>query len=127
MKLSKIESSFLNTMNKMAIIENDEWVVNATMSQIVKASGRKTVGGIHTHILKDLEHRGYIKQIKSNKWILFNEPKYDNIKVVNKYKIEPSIPLSIVNKKLDTIIEYACDTNNQELYDLVESLRYLQI
>ncbi len=67
-KVSKIEKEILDTMIRMS----ENYIVNATMTEIVQATGRKVVGGIHTHALHNLESMGVIRKISRNKWVILN-------------------------------------------------------
>lgn len=105
MKLSNIERDFLNQMRKMAYTEKGELVVHATMSKIVRATGRKKIGGIHTHIFKTLQAHGFIQRIKSNKWII------NDVQAIN-----------TESDKLFELFEYAYKTEDQKLYDMLFDL-----
>lgn len=64
--VSKIEKEILDAMIEMS----ENYIVKGTMAEIVRATGRKVVGGIHTHALHNLESMGIIRKINRCKWVV---------------------------------------------------------
>lgn len=68
--VSRVEKELLDAMIEMS----NNYIVEASLKEIVQASGRKVTGGIHTHALQNLESMGIIRKISKCKWVIL---KYD--------------------------------------------------
>lgn len=119
-KVSKVEKELLDAMIEMS----RNYIVEATLKEIVVASGRKVSGGIHTHALHNLESMGIIRKINKNKWIILEYNITENKKgsrVI--FEDTDKLFLAELGKNLKKIVNIDSQTIiKSELNRLIENL-----
>ncbi len=118
--VSKIEKELLDAMIEMS----KNYIVEATMGEIVRASGRKVGGGIHTHALHNLESMGIIRKIGKSKWVILQYNVTENQKgsrVI--FEDTDKLFLSDLRKHLKKIVNMDSQINiKNELNKLIENI-----